>query len=271
MFDLDIAEETAAVFTLCRSLGQEVAYPAARGAERDAAIPEHLRGALFDIGLLAPVDERFGGGGRPTAPTQCAAVEALAYGDPGLTMAAVWSGAVTEILAMVGTEGQQAAVLPRFASDPMAHGALALYEGHGRAPSESTTTVSRTGGGQWLVRGTKLAVAGAQTADPLIVVGTDPADGRIRLVMMRPGQLGVEIADPQRHIGLDAARLSTVTLDATVDDAALVGGVDADPDRVDVALSRVRLLLATAMLGTAQRSVDYASKYATERVAFGNR
>ena len=39
------------------------------------------------------VPEQFGGGGIPDTVTQMIAVEGLAYGDPGITMASVWGGA----------------------------------------------------------------------------------------------------------------------------------------------------------------------------------
>jgi alkylation response protein AidB-like acyl-CoA dehydrogenase len=268
MFDLDISDETVAVVSLCRSLGIDVLDPAAKASERSASVPDDVRRALFETGLTTPVDERFGGGGRPSAQTRFAAVEALAYGDPGLAMAAVWSGAAASVIGAVGTPAQQEALLPAFASDVNAHGALALYEGFGRAPSESATTVSKTAGG-WAVKGTKLAVAGAATADPIVVVGTDPADGRIRVAMVRPGQAGVTITEPEGHIGLDAAQLSTVVFDCTVTDDSLMGGAEPDPNATQIALSELRLMNAAALLGTAQRAVAYASKYATERIAFG--
>ena len=232
-------------------------------------MPEGVRNALFETGLTTPVDEAYGGGGRPSSLTQFAAVEALAYGDPGLTMAAVWSGLGITIVGAVGTDPQKQAILPRFASDPAAGSALALYEGHGRSPSESATTITADGSGSWTVRGTKLAVANAGSADPLVVVGVDPADGGLRAALVSPRAPGVAISEPERHLALDAAGLSTVSFDTTVSADAVLGGALADANALILAVSQARLLIAAAQLGTAQRAVDYASKYANERIAFG--
>jgi alkylation response protein AidB-like acyl-CoA dehydrogenase len=268
MFDLDTSEETNAVVDVSRALALDVLYPAARAAEKSGSVPDGVRRALFDTGLTAPVGEAFGGGGRPSCATQLAAIESLSYGDPGLTMAAAWSGAAAIVIGAIGTPSQQA-LLPTFATDPNCVAAVALYEGHGRSPSESSTTITRAAAGSWIVRGTKLTVAAARASDPLLVVGVDPADHRLRIAVVRTGTAGVAVADPQRHIALDAAQLSTVTFDCTLGDEAILGGLDADPGSVHLAVAHVRLLVAAAMLGTAQRANDYAAKYANERIAFG--
>jgi alkylation response protein AidB-like acyl-CoA dehydrogenase len=269
MFDLDVSDETAAVVSMCHALAADILSPAAKAAEISASVSDAVRSALFETGLTTPVDETYGGGGRPSCLTQFAAVEALAYGDPGLIMAAVWSGLGAAIVGAIGTDAQKQSILPRFASDAKAHSALALYEGHGRAPSESVTTITADATGSWVVRGTKLAVANAVTADPLVVVGIDPADGGLRAALVSPAASGVAIAEPARHIALDAARLSTVVFDTTVAADAVLGGSLADANALTLAISQARLLLAAAELGTAQRAVDYASKYANERIAFG--
>jgi alkylation response protein AidB-like acyl-CoA dehydrogenase len=269
MYALDTSEETAAVVGLCRALALDVLDPAATVSERTGAMANSVRNALFETGLTAPVATDFGGGGVPTSATQTAAVDALAYGDAGLTMAAVWSGAAASLIGTLGTEAQRQAHLPRFASDATAHGAIALYEGHGRSPSESATTITKNPTGGWRVQGTKLAVAGAATANPLLVVGVDPADGNLRIALVDPSSAGVVVGSVDRQLALDAAQLSSVTFDCTVADDALLGGVDVDQSAIHLALSNVRILLASAMLGTSERAMDYAAKYSTERMAFG--
>jgi alkylation response protein AidB-like acyl-CoA dehydrogenase len=269
MYAFDTTEETAAVVGLCRALALDVLDPAATPSERAGAVPSTVRNALFETGLTAPVSTDFGGGGIPTSATQTAAVDALAYGDPGLTMAAVWSGAAASLIGALGTEAQRQAYLPRFATDSAAHGAVALYEGHGRSPSESATTITKNPAGGFSIRGTKLAVAGAANAEPLLVVGVDPADGNLRVALVKPSAVGVSVGPVDRQLALDAAQLNSVTFDCTVADDALLGGTNTAQPAIHLALSNVRILLASAMLGTSERAMDYAAKYSTERIAFG--
>ncbi len=267
MFDLDTSEETEAVRALGRTLGLDVLFPAAQASEQGADVPAVVRQALFDSGLTVPVGEQFGGGGTLSTQTQVAAIEALSYGDASLTMSSAWSGAAAFLIATLGTDKQHQTWLPRFATDVSMTGAVALYEGYGRSPSESATTITPAGTpGRWVVRGKKLAVANADVAYPLIVIAVNPSTGHLHAVVMAQDQTGVVIDQPQRHIALDAARLCTMTIDAEVPDTSLLDGGAAN---VHLALSHIRLGVAAAMLGTAQRSVDYAAKYANERIAFG--
>jgi alkylation response protein AidB-like acyl-CoA dehydrogenase len=265
--DLDLTDEQRAVADLARDLGLRVLAPAARQAEAAGVVPDVVAAALHGTGLTAPVPEDFGGGGVPDAVTHLLAVEGFAYGDPGIALAAVWGGAPALVIARCGTRQQQERFLPPFATDANRRGAVALYEGFGRSPGEYASTVDASSRGV-RVRGTKVGVARPADAWPLVVVGRD-GTGALRAAVIDPGTAGVVGAPPGRHLALDAAGLSTVDLDADLPADALLGGPEADPAALAAVVARIRLFVAAAALGTARRAIDYASNYATERVAFG--
>ncbi|WP_217575047.1 acyl-CoA dehydrogenase family protein [Streptomyces sp. GbtcB7] len=268
MLDLEPTDEHLAVAELARSLGLELLSPAAREAETERAVPSGVWHTLFESGLTVPVPEEFGGGGIPDTVTQMIAVENLAYGDAGITLAAMWSGSAALLLARHGTK-EQTALLPELAGNPDSRGAVALYEGHGRAPAEFTTSVTRTADGRLRVNGRKVAVAFADRADPLIVVGVEAESGRLRAVLVPTSDPGVVVTAGNRGLALDAAPTATVTFDVTVPAQNLVGDAEDDAVALGNTVGRIRLAVAAAQVGTAQRAVEYASKYATERVAFG--
>ncbi len=271
MFDLDVSDERIAVRDLGRSLGLDVLSPAAKDAERTRSVPSSVLGALHETGLTVLIDEAFGGGGVPDVGTHMIAVEALAYGDPGITVAALWAGAGARFVSGCATPEQAASLLPHLATDRTATAAVALYEGFGRAPSEFTTTIAECPDGTWRVRGRKLCVANADGAVALIVVGVDPSNGRLRAALLTgpTRHSGVVVMQDDERLALGAARTFTVTVDATVHDDDLLGGPHTAPGALELAVGWFRLLLAAAQCGTAQRATDYASKYATERIAFG--
>jgi alkylation response protein AidB-like acyl-CoA dehydrogenase len=271
VFDLDVSDERLAVRDLGRGLGLDVLSPAAKEAERSRGIPAAVARALHESGLTVLAHEADGGGGIPEVGTHMVAVEALAYGDPGITMAALWAGAGALFLSRCATPAQAAASMPSLLADPASTGVVALYEGFGRAPSEFTTTMTEEPGGTWRVRGRKLCVANADAAAVLIVVGVDPSSGRLRAALFAGGTRhnGVMATRDDERLALGAAPTFTVTIDATVHDDDLLGGRHADPTALDHAVGWFRLLVAAAQCGTAQRATDYASKYATERIAFG--
>jgi len=267
MIYLEQPEEIEEIAELAKSIGDELISPAARDAEREGAVPKEVWSRLFETGLTVPVPEELGGGGIPDALTFLAAVENLAYGDPGIALASFWSGSAALFIARHGSADQKA-LLSALASNPDARGSVAAYEGFGRNPSEYETTIA-VEGDQVRVVGRKVGVAFAASADPLIVVGRDPGTGALRAVVLTSAHEGVTVEHAGPGLALDAAQLATLTFNVTVPVAALLGGVDVDSVGLRASVNQFRIFAASAALGAGQRAVEYAAKYATERVAFG--
>jgi alkylation response protein AidB-like acyl-CoA dehydrogenase len=272
MFDLDTTDETRAVTELGRSIGMDVLFPLAKQAEAAAEMPTAARNALFESGLTVAVASEFGGGGVLSCSTEVAAIEALSYGDAGLTLASAWSGAASTIVALLGSASQQAEVLPQLATNAATRATVALYEGYGRSPSEFATRLTPRLGVGFVLTGAKVAVSDPHHAERLLVVARDPDEDGFRIVMVKPDHAGVIISTPVASLALDAARLCSVSFDCEIDKNDVLSGqanMGQSDNATHLALSRVRLLVAAASLGCAQRAIDYAAKYANERIAFG--
>lgn len=267
MLNLEPPEEHAAVAEMARTIGLDVLFPAARDAEAACAVPAPVWKSLLETGLIVAVPEEKGGDGVPDAMTHMLAVEQLAYGDPGITVAAAWSGAAAFLLGRHGSP-EQDGLLARLLTDPESRGAVAVYEGFGRAPDEYATTIS-VAGDQVRVVGRKVGVPFADVADAIIVIGSDAATGRLRAVVVPGGTPGVSVERRTGGLALGAAGLASVSFDVTVPAENLVGGPAVDSPALARSVERIRLIAAAALIGTAQRAIDYASQYATERVAFG--
>lgn len=265
--DLTTDDEYRAVAELSKEVGLEVVSPAARTAEREAQVPEKTWLTLFETGLTSPVAEQFGGSGVPGRLSRMVAVRNLAFGDAGIAMAAVWSGEVAGLIAEHGTDSQRNA-LSELAPDPSARCGLALYEGYGRGLDELETTIAVQGDTVRVV-GRKRAVPFAANANPLLVIGRDAQSSALRAVILSSSHEGVTAEPIVPGLGLDAAESGGVTFDATTSTAQLLGGPDLDPTRLTADVQQVRLLVASALLGTAQRALEYAADYATTRIAFG--
>jgi alkylation response protein AidB-like acyl-CoA dehydrogenase len=267
MFDVSPSEEHLSVARMCRSIAVDVIAPAARQAETERAVPPAVWKALLETGLTMPVAEEFGGEGVPDTVTQMIAVENLAYGDPGITMAAVWNGAVAFALGQHGGQTHRQ-LLTRLISNPDLRAGLALYEGFGRGASEWAATIG-VSGDEVAVRGRKVGVPFAGAASVFLVLGLDPATGDLRLATVPASTAGVSVTTGPGALALEAVGAGTVDFDVRVPRANLVGGPGADSLAIATTAARLRLLVAAAQLGAAQRAVEYASKYATERIAFG--
>ena len=268
MLDLEAPEEHEAVAEVCRSVGLDLLYPAARDAETTRAVPKAVWQALLDSGLTMPVPEELGGGGVPDTITQMIAVENLAFGDPGITLAAVWSGAAAFLLARHASAAQTQ-LLDDLVGNPDARGSLALYEGFGRSPKEFQTQITLQDDGTVRVNGQKVSVPFAAQVDSIIVVGLDATSGALRAVLVPSSAAGVTIESNPGHLALDATAAVSVSFDVTVPAANLIGGVESDGQTLGSTVERIRLLVAAVQVGTAQRAIEYAANYATERIAFG--
>ncbi|MEV8539636.1 acyl-CoA dehydrogenase family protein [Streptomyces sp. NPDC051572] len=269
-FDLSSSEEQDAVRELVRSLADDVVSPAAQEAETARGVGDALWRTLLSTGLTAPVAPEQGGGGVPDETSRLLAVEGLGFGDAAIAASAFWSGDAALLIGRCGTVEQRDALLPAFVTDTKLRAAIAMHEGFGRAPSEYRTAVQAEGE-RWRVQGRKTGVPLTVGGGPLVVVGTDPsAGGRLRAVVIPPddGQGGVTVTASGPHLGLDAAAMSVIDLDVTVDGRYLLGGPEADDAPLAHAVSRARLTTAALAIGCAQRACEYASRYATGRTAF---
>ncbi len=268
MLDLEPAEEHLAVAELSRSVGLELLFPAAREAQALRAVPARVWRAVLDTGLTVPVPEERGGPGVPDTLTQMIAVENLAYGDPGIALAAAWSGAAALVLARHGS-AEQEDLLWALLSDPDARGSVALFEGFGRGASGLRTTVGVEADGTVVVRGDKVAVPFIDEGVWLVVVGMDPHHGGLRAAVVPRDTPGLQVGPRSGVLALEATGAGSVSFDVRLPSGALLGGPDADPQGLASTIERVRLLTAAVQIGTAQRAIDYAAAYAVDRVAFG--
>jgi hypothetical protein len=268
MFNLEPAEEHAAVAEVARSIGTQLLSPAARDAEAAGAVPRAAWKSVFESGLVVPVAEDRGGSGVPDTLTHLLAVENLAYGDPAIALAAAWSGAAAFLLGRHGTSDQDE-LLASLVGDVDARGSVALYEGYGRGPSEYDTKITVNDDGSVRVVGHKVGVPFATEAAATIVVGADSVTGALRAVVVPGGTPGALVEPSSGSLALHATGVASVSYDVSVPAANLVGGPDLDPQSLAVSIERLRLILVAVEIGVSQRAVDYASNYAVDRIAFG--
>ncbi len=267
MLDLEPAEEHPEVAELARNVGLDLLGPAAHEAEEGRAVPTAVWQKLFETGFAVQVPEELGGGGVLDTVTETIAVENLAYGDPAITIAAFWSGSAALLLTRHGTP-KQVGLARGAISNPDWRGSVAMYEGYGRSPNEYTTTIESVDD-RIRVTGRKVAVPFIGQAESVIVIGVDPAGGGLRGAVVPTSAAGVTVTVDDQGLALDAIPTSTVTFDVELPEENLLGGASLDPVALANSVERVRLVVAAALVGTAQRAVEYASAYAIERVAFG--
>jgi alkylation response protein AidB-like acyl-CoA dehydrogenase len=267
MVDKELESTRREVAALARRVGVEVLAPAGRTADQEGRVPDHVWKTLLETGLTVPVPEELGGAGVEDTVTLMLALENLAFGDPGITLAAFTSGAAALLIARHAAS-EEGDIVQRLTSISDARATVALYESGGRGGTEFATSVAALSNGRVRIRGTKVGVPLAGQADPIVVIGADAATGQVRAAIVPAGTAGVVVHPYPGALGLAATASGTVTFNATVPSANLLGCSD-DAETLLNTVGQIRLAVAAIALGAAQRAIEYAAAYATERVAFG--
>jgi len=253
-FDLGLNEEQQALKETLNDFASSVLRAAARDAEKAGRVPDQLAKQFHEIGVGAPVDEEYGGGGTFDAVTYCIAAEELGWGDAGIAHQLLGEGHAALVIAAAGTEGQKTDYLPRFAQAEPAKTFVALGEGIAAGDLLSLETV--VDGDK--VTGKKYGVHSADEAAFGVVVGRN--DSGLAASIVGSGEF--EILHQEAKLGLEASRTFVVQFDGT--GQSLTQGPE-----LERAVLLIKLATGALALGSARASFEYASKYATEREAFG--
>ena len=267
MLNTTPSDEELAIAGLAEDVATSVLDPEARAAETAKSVAKGAWTTLWatDLAGLYLDDDNLVQ--AMSAAEQFTATEKLAHGDGAIALAFAWAGAAALLLRLHGTVEQIA--LAAQLMGPAARASIALYEGYGRGPGEFGTTITRELDGSARVRGQKVAVSSARSAQHLVVVGTDRITNAPVAVVTSTAAAGVNVRPARDGIALEAADLGTVDFDVTVPAADVLGGATTTSAALTNSIHRIRLLAAVAAIGTGQRAIDYAASYATERVAFG--
>ena len=251
-FDLQMTDEQLALKETLHDFARELLRPAARPAEEARQTPLELLSRLHDIGVCAPVDEAYGGGGSLDTITYLIAAEELAWGDPGIAAQALGSGLPALVLGRAGSAELKERYLPSFAQ-----GYVPSFLAYGeRFANGDLDTLDTTVSGA-KVEGIKHGVLNAEQAPFGIVVGR--AEGRLAAVVIEDGREVVKLEEP---LGLEAAPTAVVAFSG--EGEPLPQGPE-----LEAALLLPKLLTGALAVGCARASLEHASAYAVEREAFG--
>jgi acyl-CoA dehydrogenase len=254
-FDLQPTDEQKALKDNLHAFAEDVIRPRARDAEAAGRTPPEVMTQIHELGVAAPVEEEFGGGGIFDAVTHCMAAEELAWGDPGIAYDALASGLAAIVIGSAGNDGQKKRFLPSFAGAEPARSFVAIGEKVAAGDLESLeTTVDAD-----KATGQKYFVVAPTEATLGVVVGRNGDD--LGAVVFEAGS-GYEVVKPEDKLGLQAVPTAVVTFDG--EGSALPPGAD-----LDQAILWAKLVTGAIAVGCARAALEYASQYAVEREAFG--
>jgi alkylation response protein AidB-like acyl-CoA dehydrogenase len=276
--DFELTTEQEAIRDTVRRFARAELEPVAASLDRDgdrAVFLGNLK-KLATLGMMGlTVSDELGGVGAGTVAFSVALTEiARACASTAVTVSV--NNLVCEVIAAVGSEEQKRNYIPRICSGEYAAGSFALTEAGAGSDPASMTTSARLEGDTWVLNGSKMFITSAAYAALFIVWAvTDkfaPKGKGISCFLIEGGTNGLVIGRAEEKMGQHAATTHEVVLqDCRIPKDALMGKLS---DGLKVATGELaggRIGIGSLALGVGLAAMDYATRYAGQRVQFGKK
>jgi acyl-CoA dehydrogenase len=242
--------------------------PAAHDAEESRDLPKKLISKGWELGLLqASIPESYGGFGERSAVTGALAVEEMAFGDLAGALAVMTPSLFATPILLAGSEEQRKEFLPKIVEGNWSPYTAALIEYSFDFDANDLRTTAKSSGGDYILNGEKAFVPFAKDAETMIVYAN--LDGVTQGFIVPGSTSGLSTSDEREKLmGINALPLYRVKLDnVKIPATNRLGG--ASGHNFDLVLASMRIASASAAIGVAKASFEYAKNYAKEREAFG--
>jgi acyl-CoA dehydrogenase len=268
MYSFEPNEEQQMLMDAVGKYAENDLRPAAHDAEESRELPKKLVSKGWELGLLqASIPESYGGFGERSAVTGALAVEEMAFGDLAGALAVMTPSLFATPILLAGSEEQKQEYLPRIIEGDWAPYTAALIEYSFDFDANALKTTAKMSGGDYVISGEKAFVPFAKDAEAMIVYAD--LDGAAQGFIVPKGAAGLSIADEREQLmGLNALPMYRIKLDdVKVPASNRLGG--ASGHDFELILASMRIASASAAVGVAKASFEYAKNYAKEREAFG--
>jgi alkylation response protein AidB-like acyl-CoA dehydrogenase len=180
---------------------------------------------------------------------------------------------VCDVIQAVGSEAQKKTYIPKICSGEFTAGCFALTEPGAGSDPASMTSSAVLDGSEWVLNGTKRFITSAPYAGVFVVWAvTDKAAAKgkgISCFLVEAGAKGLIVGRAEQKMGQHASATNEVIFEeCRIPKAALLGNLNGG-FRVAVGeLTGGRVGIGSMALGIGLAAMDYATKYAHERVQF---
>ena len=268
MYSFEPNEEQQMLMDAVGKYAENDLRPAAHDAEESRELPKKLVNKGWELGLLqASIPEMYGGFGERSAVTGALAVEEMAFGDLAGALAVMTPSLFATPILLAGSEEQKQEYLPKIIEGSWSPYTAALIEYSFDFDANDLGTTARPDGEGFILNGEKAFVPFAKDAEAMIVYAN--LDCATQGFIVPKNSAGLKISDEcEKLMGLNALPTYRVKLDdVKIPISNRLGG--ASGHNFELILASMRIASASAALGVAKASFEYAKNYAREREAFG--
>jgi len=266
-------DEEAQVLAAVRELVAGKVAPRAAEIDERGEFPQDIRKLFAENDMLGiPIPVEYGGLGG-SFQTYVKVVEEVAKACASSSLiVAVQELAMLPIL-IAGTSEQKTKYLPKLASGEWI-AAYALTEaGSGSDAAGSMRTRAEKRGDKYILNGQKIWITNGSVADAVCVFAvTDPQKGAngISAFIVEKTFPGFKVGKIEKKMGIRGSPTVELIFDNCEVPVANLIGPEGDGFKIAMkVLDKSRPGIAAQALGIAQGALEYATKYAQERMAFG--
>jgi alkylation response protein AidB-like acyl-CoA dehydrogenase len=255
---------------LAEELADKELAPKVDDYEQRGEFPREIIRTLGRSGMLGlPYPEEYGGAAQPYE-VYLQVLEILAARWVAVAEAVSVHTLACYPLAHHGTEEQKRRWLPDMLGGELL-GAYCLSEPAGGSDAANLTTRAVKDRDRYFVNGTKAWITHAGVADfyNIFCRTGGPGPKGISCLLAPDTTAGLHPQAPERTMGLKASPIAQISFDDAAVDADRLIGDEGEGFRIAMeALDSGRLGIAACSVGLAQGALDYATRYARERLQF---
>jgi acyl-CoA dehydrogenase len=271
----EITPEQDEIRRLCRDFAANEIRPVSLAVdEADTEVPWDVWNRAASIGLTSfMLPEELGGGGMTDCLTGCIVQEELSHGCAGIGNLITSNGFFAEPVLALGDEQQQRRWIEPLTGDKPPLTALATTEPEAGSDAASIRTTARRDGDGYVISGQKSWISNGGVAGTCVVFATvSPGSGHrgVTAFVLEHGDEGLGWGPPMRKMGQRAILNTELFLDDVRVPADRRLGEEGDGFRgLMQTFDRSRVTLGASATGLARAALEYATRYARERVQFG--
>jgi acyl-CoA dehydrogenase len=273
MIGFELSEDQKAFQDLARDFARNEIAPAAAHHDRTGEFPRAVLQKAWETGLMnTHVPEDCGGLGLGTLDGSIIA-EQLAWGCTGISTAMEANTLAEVPVVVAGNDFQKKKYLGRMMDAPLFAAYAVTEPGAGSDVAAAKTSAVRKGD-EWVINGSKMWITNGSVANwYFLLAKTDPEAGTgqaFTAFILDADTPGLTVGKKEQNMGQRASDTRGLTFeDVVIKDENRLGDVGYGFKIAMKAFDKTRPLVASAAVGLAQRALDEASRYATERKTMG--
>lgn len=272
---LDLTEDQKMIQDTARNFARAELEPVAAKLDQVGDRETYLMNLrkLAELGLMGiNVRSEYGGSEAGVVAFSVAMIEiARACASTAVTMTV--NNMVNEVIQAVGSEDQRKKYIPKICSGEYYAGGFGLTETMAGSDPASMRTQAALDGDSWVINGSKIFISSAEYAGVFIVWAVTTKDtpkGKgISTFLVENGTKGLTVGRAEHKMGQHASATNELLFeDCRIPKDALMGKLN-DGFRVAVGeLAGGRIGVGSLGLGIGLAAIDYATRYAMNRIQF---